>query len=75
MQSAIYALDVTPEQLLTGVGIDDANETPPVSDRIHIDKADMKLLEDYHGMQDSQRKRLLAYVETLKKLERLEELE
>ena len=33
-----YALDVTPEQLLTGVGIDDANETPPVSDRIHIDK-------------------------------------
>lgn len=44
-------------QLLTGVGIDDANETPPVSGRIHIDKADMKLLEDYHGMQDSQRKR------------------
>ncbi len=44
-------------QLLTGVGIDDANETPPISDRIHIDKADMKLLEDYHGMQDSQRKR------------------
>ena len=60
---------------MTGVGIDDANETPQVSDRIHIDKADMKLLEDYHGMQDSQRKRLLAYVETLKKLERLEELE
>ena len=69
-----YALDVTPEQLLTGVGIDDANETPPVSDRIHIDKADMKLLEDYHGMQDSQRKRLLAYVQTLKKLESLENL-
>ena len=60
---------------MTGVGIDDANEPPSVSDRIHIDKADMKLLEDYHGMQDSQRKRLLAYVETLKKLERLEELE
>ena len=35
-----YALDVTPEQLLTGVGIDDANETPSVSNRIHIDKAD-----------------------------------
>ena len=62
-----YALDVTPEQILTGVGIDDANEIPSVSDRIHIDKADMRLLEDYHGMQDSQRKRLLAYVETLKK--------
>ena len=60
-----YALDITPEQLLTGVGIHDANETPSVSDRIHIDKADMRLLEDYHGMQDSQRKRLLAYVETL----------
>ena len=60
---------------MTGVGIDDENETPSVSDRIHIDKADMKLLEDYHGMQENQKKRLLAYVETLKKLERLEELE
>ena len=70
-----YALDVTPEQLLTGVGIDDVSEITPNTNRVHIDKADMKLLEDYHGMQDSQRKRLLAYVETLKKLERLEELE
>ena len=51
-----------------------ALETPSASDRIHIDKADMKLLEDYHGMQDSQRKRLLAYVQTLKKLESLENL-
>jgi len=70
-----YALDVTPEQLLTGVGIDDADGTPPVTDRIHIDKADMRLLEDFHGMQDSQRKRLLTYVQTLKKLESLEELD
>lgn len=69
-----YALDITPEQLLTGVGIDDESEIKPITDRVHIDKIDMKLLDDYHGMQDSQKKRLLAYVQTLKKLESLEEL-
>ena len=69
-----YALDVTPEQLLTGVDIDDENDVVPATGRIHIDKSDLHLLEDYHGMQDSQRKRLLAYVETLKKLEKLEEM-
>lgn len=39
-----------------------------------IKRADEKLLEDYHGMQEDQKKRLLAYVEALKKLESLEEL-
>ena len=69
-----YALDVTPEQLLTGVGIDDVSEITSSTDRVHIDKTDIKLLEDYHGMQAKQKKRLLAYVETLKKLESLEDL-
>ena len=69
------AKDIRKSVEIKETDIDDANETPSASDRIHIDKADMKLLEDYHGMQESQRKRLLAYVETLKKLERLEELE
>ena len=67
-----YALDITPEQLLTGKGIDDTSEIEILTDRFHIDKADQKLLEDYHGLQDSQRKRLLAYIKTLKKLEDLE---
>ena len=70
-----YALDVTPEQLLTGKGIDDVSEIDICSEHQHMDKADRQLLEDYHGMQDSQRKRLLAYVQTLKKLESLEDLD
>ena len=43
-------------------------------DRFHIDKSDKKLLEDYHGMQEGQKKRLRAYMDTLIKLEKLEEL-
>ena len=69
-----YALDITPEQLLTGKGIDDISEIKSVTDWFHIDKADKKLLEDYHGLQNSQRKRLLAYIQTLKKLEDLEKM-
>ena len=69
-----YSLDVTPEQFLTGKGIDDVSEIEHTTNHFHIDKADRKLLEDYHSMQDSQKKRLLTYVETLKKLESLEEL-
>lgn len=69
-----YALDVTPEQLLTGKGIDDADELEIVSDRVHLDKADRKILEDYHGMKESQKKRMLAYMETLIKLEELENI-
>ncbi len=70
-----YALDITPEQLLTGKGIDDVGEIDTIADWFHIDKTDKKLLEDYHGMQDGQRKRLLAYVQTLKKLEKLEDMD
>lgn len=69
-----YAIDVTPEQLLTGEGIDDADELEIVSDRVHLDKADRKILEDYHGMKESQKKRMLAYMETLIKLEELENI-
>ena len=69
-----YALDVTPEQLLTGKGIDDMDNVEVSVDRFHIDKSDKKLLEDYHGMQEGQKKRLRAYMDTLIKLEKLEEL-
>ena len=68
------ALEITPEQLLTGEGIDDVTEFEPITDWAHVDGTDTKLLEDYHGMQEAQRKRLLAYVEALKKIESLEEL-
>lgn len=68
------ALEVTPEQLLTGKGIDDASESGNAVMAPHITKADMKLLEDFHSMQESQKKRLLAYMKTLKKLEELEDI-
>lgn len=42
-------LQITPEQLLTGKGI-----------------------EDYHGLKEEQQKRLVAYMEALKKIESLE---
>ena len=62
------ALEITLEQLLTGEGIDDVTEFKPITDRTNADRTDAKLLEDYHGMQDSRKKRLLAYVEALKKI-------
>ena len=68
------ALDITPEQLLTGEGINDVTDFESITDRAYADKTDVKLLEDYHGMQESQKKRLLAYVEALKKIESLEDL-
>ena len=68
------ALDIKPEQLLTGEGIDDVAEFEPITDQIYNDLMDSKLLEDYHSMQEEQKKRLLAYVEALKKIESLEEL-
>lgn len=69
------ALDITPEELLTGEGVDDATKLEPVTDREYNDRMDAKLLEDYHGLQENQKKRLLAYVEALKKIESLEDLQ
>ena len=69
-----HALDVTPEQLLTGKGIDDAENSLLTSVGFHFDKADKKLLEAYHDMDDSQKKRLMTYAEALKKVRDLENL-
>lgn len=33
------------------------------------------IIEDYHGMKEEQQKRLVAYMEALKKIESLEEME
>ena len=54
--------------------IDDMTEFKPITERAYADRTDAKLLEDYHGMQEDQKKRLLAYVEALKKIESLEDL-
>lgn len=71
-------LEVTPEQLLTGKGIDeDYIEYKPkkIKSEPEISKADMRIIEDIHGMKDAQRKRLMKFMEALKQIEKLEELE
>ena len=35
---------------------------------------DIQLIEDYHGLKEEQKKRLMAYVEALKKIESLENM-
>lgn len=67
-------LEVTPEQLLTGKGIDDEEEEASHNHERLITPQEKILLDDYHNMQEAQKKRLLAYVEALKQLESLEEI-
>ena len=55
-------LEITPEQLLTGK-------------ESKISKADMRIIEDINGMKEAQRKRVIKYIEALKQVEELEELE
>jgi len=55
-------LEITPEQLLTGK-------------ESKISKADMRIIEDINGMKEAQRKRVIKYIEALKQVEELEDLE
>ena len=64
-------LEITPEQLLTGKGISDKEELIENT----ITPLDMQIITDYHGLQETQKKRLLAYIEVLKNLEALEKVE
>lgn len=71
-------LGVTPEQLLTGKGIDeDYEECKPKKVRggIELSRFDIQIIEDFHGLKEAQRKRLLKYMEALKQIEALEDLE
>ncbi len=67
-------LEVTPEQLLTGKGIDEdfVNEMGKVEAATRISKADMRIIQDIHGMKKEQRNRLMKYIEALKQIEDLE---
>ncbi|MGN0495342.1 MAG: helix-turn-helix domain-containing protein [Lachnospiraceae bacterium] len=70
-------LEVTPEQLLTGKGIDEdyvENKYKEVKEEQEISKEDIRIIEDIHGMKEAQRKRLMKYIEALKQIEKLEEL-
>lgn len=69
------ALEVTPEQLLSGRGLDEEEGQAATKKEVVITPVDWQIIEDYHGLQKAQKERLLAYVEVLKQLERLEEME
>ena len=71
-------LNVTPEQLLTGEGIDDnCIEYKPIntSSEPEFSKSDIRIMKDIHEMKEAQRKRLLKYIDALKQIEALEDLE
>lgn len=72
------ALEVTPEQLLTGKDIDEdyvESTTTKVKTASDISTADMCMLKDIHGLKEVQRKRLMKYIEALKQIEALEKIE
>ena len=71
-------LEITPEQLLTGKDIDDnyvAHKSIYYSTDLKFSKSDIRIIQDIRGMKDAQRKRVLKYIEALKQIEELENLE
>ena len=67
-------LQITPEQLLTGKGIEDEEEIAATSPESKFTPGDVQMIEDYHNLKEEQQKRLMAYMEALKKIERLEDM-
>lgn len=70
-------LEVTPEQLLTGKGIDEdfVDEMGKAKAATRISQSDMRIIQDIHGMKKEQRNRLMKYIAALKQIEELEKLE
>ena len=67
-------LQITPEQLLTGKGIEDEEEIAAAAPESRFTPQDIRMIEDFHSLKETQQKRLLAYMEALMKLETLEEM-
>ncbi len=67
-------LQITPEQLLTGKGIEDEENITVTSRESCFTPYDIQLVQDYHGLKEEQQKRLIAYMEALKKIQSLEEI-
>ena len=65
-------LDITPEQLLTGKGIDPEYKDTDMD--YEVTRSDIKILKQIHSLGDEQYKRLLAYMKALKKLETMESI-
>ncbi len=69
-----YVLQITPEQLLTGKGIEDEKEIAMASPENRFTPGDVKMIEDYHNLNEDLQKRLMAYMEALTKIENLEKI-
>ena len=69
------ALEVTSEELLTGRGIDEESGFAELERKDRMTPVDWQIINDFHGMKEAQKRRLLKYMEALKQLEELEELE
>ncbi len=67
-------LQITPEQLLTGKGIEDEEEIAASSPESKFTRLDIQMIEDFHRLKEEQQKRLIAYMEALKKIESLEDM-
>lgn len=67
-------LQITPEQLLTGKGIEDEENITVTSRESCFTPYDIQLVQDYHRLKEEQQKRLMAYMEALKKIQSLEEI-
>ena len=67
-------LQITSEQLLTGKGIEDEENITVTSRESCFTPYDIQLVQDYHGLKEEQQKRLMAYMEALKKIQSLEEI-
>ena len=66
------ALDITPEQLLTGKGIDPEYKDTDMD--YEVTRSDIKILKQIHSLGDEQYKRLMAYMKALQKLEQMESI-
>ena len=64
------ALNVSPEQLLTGKGIDSVEDSVDYQ----LDYQGKQLIIEYEGLNDDAQKRLLAYAKKLSELVKMEEI-
>ena len=66
------ALEITPDQLLTGKGIDPEYKDADMD--YEVTRADIKILKQIHGLGNEQYKRMIAYLKALQKLEQMESI-
>jgi len=69
------ALEVTPEELLGGSDNEEEKGFVTASSKDRLTPVDWQIINDFHGMKEEQKKRLLRYMEVLKQLEELEGFE